>query len=154
MIAPSWCSSSLLRLLAGKMKATPIISENTPNEPSRACWVQPEPPTPRIIAKSLCAVCARWYKRYCQVFFFSFSLSSPVFLTEMGLSPSDVVPKQLRSHLNALVSIPANLVSADRIQRSPLGVGKKENKKKKVNVWASKQTSVTSLSCFQPSTVR
>lgn len=84
--------------------------------------------------------------------FFFLSLSSPVFLTEMGLSPSDVVPKQLRSHLNALVSIPANLVSADRIQRSSRCREKEE--KKNVNAWASKQTSVTPLSYFQPLTVR
>lgn len=53
VIAPCWCSPSLLRLLAGEMKATPIISENTPNELSRVCWVQLEPPTPQCRHNSL-----------------------------------------------------------------------------------------------------
>lgn len=46
VIAPFWCSSPLLRLLAGKMKATPVRRENTPNELSGACWVQREQPAP------------------------------------------------------------------------------------------------------------
>ena len=50
VIAPSWCSSSLLRLLAGKMKATPIISENTPNELSWASGVQARATTPSTIS--------------------------------------------------------------------------------------------------------
>lgn len=69
VIAPCWCSSSPLRLLAGEMKASPIISENTPNElrPSllgtaRATYAP---------VSSLFAVYAWWYKRYCQFLFFS-----------------------------------------------------------------------------------
>lgn len=101
VIAPSWCSSSLLRLLAGKMKATPIISENTPNELSCACGVQPEPPTPYIITKSLYAVYAWWYK---DIVNFSF-LVPRLSLVKWDFG-WDSVPVQLRSHPKASVSIP------------------------------------------------
>ena len=100
VIAPSWCSSSLLRLLAGKMKATPIISENTPNELSWDSGVQLEPPPPYIITKSLSGVYAWWYKRYCQ-FLFSLLLSCSV-KWDFGW---DSVPVQLRSDPKALVSL-------------------------------------------------
>lgn len=65
VIAPSWCSSSLHRLLADKMKATPIISENTPDELSWASGGASEepPPTPRIITRSPFCVYAWWYKK-------------------------------------------------------------------------------------------
>lgn len=64
VIAPCWCSSSPLCLLAGKMKASPIISENTPNElkptllgTARATYAP---------VSSLFAVYVWWYKRYCR----------------------------------------------------------------------------------------
>lgn len=70
VIAPSWCSSSLLRLLAGKMKATPIISENTPNELSWASGVQLEPPPLPISSLNLYTLSMHdGTKRYCQFLF-------------------------------------------------------------------------------------
>lgn len=139
VIAPCWCSSSLLRLLAGKMKATPIISENTPNELSWASPVQLEPPPPYIITKSLYTVYAWWYKRYCQ-FFFSLR---PSFFVKWDFG-WDSVPVQLGSHPKASVSLLQYLVTAVLITWSS------RQGKRKVNVWASKHTSFAPLPCFQP----